>query len=89
MRTALGEGDGVVGVLGRVVCNGDVAGGCGVLGSHSQLAAPEPGRHVVFHATYQPASYFWTLQIRETLLFTAIAAMLIVFAAWWTQRRTV
>jgi hypothetical protein len=74
-------------VNGHVVSSSSSSGG--VLGSHSQLAVPGPGQHVVFHATYQPASYFWTLQIRETLLFTATATMLIVFAAWWTQRRAV
>lgn len=74
-------------VNGRVVSSSSSTGG--VLGSHSQLAAPGSGQHVVFHATYQPASYFWTLQIRETLLFTAVAVVLIVFAAWWTQRRAV
>jgi hypothetical protein len=70
---------------GRVVESGSGTGG--VLGAHSQLAAPSSGQHVVFHAVYQPASDFWTLQIRETLLFTAVAAACLVFAAVWAQRR--
>ena len=60
-----------------------------MLGARSQLAAPGSGQHVVFHVTYQPASVFWTLQIRETLLFTAVGAVMLLFAAWWTYRRAV
>jgi hypothetical protein len=51
------------------------------------LAAPGSGTNAVSHAIYQPASLFWTLQLRETALFTAIAALLILFAAWWTERQ--
>src|SRR5947209_5603501 len=72
-------------VNGRVVESNSSSGG--VLGAHSQLAAPGSGQHAVFHVTYQPASFFWTLQIRETLLFTAVGAALLLFAAWWTHRR--
>jgi hypothetical protein len=72
-------------VNGRVVESGGSSGG--VIGAHSQLAAPGSGQNAVFHAVYQPASYFWTLQIRETLLFTAVAGVFLLFAAVWTQRR--
>ena len=70
-------------VNGRVIESGSSGG---VLGAHSQLAVPG-SRHALVHAVYQPASSFWTLQIRETLLFTAVAAACLVFAAVWTQRR--
>lgn len=39
------------------------------------------------HAVYQPASAFWALQLRETLLFAVAALVLLAFAAWWTHRR--
>ena len=72
-------------VNGRVIQSVSSSGG--VIGEHAQLAAPGSGTNAVFHAIYQPASFFWTLQLRETGLFTAIAALLILFAAWWTQRQ--
>ena len=62
-------------------------GGGGVIGGHSQMAAPGLGVASVFHAVYQPASDFWPLQFRELGLFTGIAAVMILFAAWWTQRQ--
>jgi hypothetical protein len=40
------------------------------------------------HAVYQPASRFWLFQGIETALFGGVAIVLIVFAAWWTHRRT-
>jgi ABC-type phosphate transport system ATPase subunit len=55
-----------------------------ILSSH---IVPGSGTNAVSHAIYQPASFFWTLQLRETGPFTAIAALLILFAAWWTQRQ--
>ena len=72
-------------VNGRVIQSVSSSGG--VIGGHAQLAAPGSGANAVSHAIYQPASFFWTLQLRETGLFTAIAALLILFAAWWTQRQ--
>jgi len=39
------------------------------------------------HAIYEPASSFWALQIRETVLFAGVAALLIAFAAWWATHR--
>ena len=72
-------------VNGRVIQSVSSSGG--VIGAHAQLAAPGSGTNAVSHAIYQPASFFWTLQLRETALFTAIAALLILFAAWWTQRQ--
>jgi hypothetical protein len=72
-------------VNGRVIQSVSSSGG--VIGAHAQLAAPGSGTNAVSHAIYQPASLFWTLQLRETALFTAIAALLILFAAWWTERQ--
>jgi hypothetical protein len=63
------------------------AGGGGVLSGHSQLAAPGLGGGATFHAVYEPASSFWQLQGTETGLFTGLAALLILFAAWWTHDR--
>jgi len=45
-------------------------------------------RNAVFHVVYQPESHFWPLQLTETGLFVGVAAVLILFAAWWTRRRT-
>jgi hypothetical protein len=39
------------------------------------------------HAVYQPASRFWLLQGIETSLFGGTALVLVLFAAWWTQKR--
>lgn len=58
-----------------------------VVGGHSQLAAPGLGQSSVFHVIYQPASQFWPLQLTETGLFAGLAALLILFAAWWTHER--
>jgi hypothetical protein len=40
------------------------------------------------HVVFQPASRFWLFQGIETALFGGVAVALIVFAAWWTHRRT-
>jgi hypothetical protein len=63
------------------------AGGGGFLGGHVQAAAPGIS-HALFHVVYQPLSHFWPLQLTETGLFAGLAAILILFAAWWTQQRT-
>ena len=47
-----------------------------------------PHRSMYSHAVYQPASRFWLFQGIETALFGGVAIVLIVFAAWWTHRRT-
>jgi hypothetical protein len=52
----------------------------------SKLAVPRLG-DAVFHVVYQPDSHFWPLQLAETGLFLGLAAILILFAAWWTRRR--
>jgi hypothetical protein len=39
------------------------------------------------HAVYHPASSFWPLQIRETVLFAGVGLVLLGFTAWWTNRR--
>ena len=62
------------------------AGGGGFLGGHVQVAAPGLS-NAVFHVVYQPASHFWPLQLTETGLFVGLAAILILFAAWWTRER--
>jgi hypothetical protein len=49
---------------------------------------PSEAASLVFHATYQPASHFWPLQLAETGVFAGVAVALILFAAWWTHQRT-
>jgi hypothetical protein len=39
------------------------------------------------HAVYEPATRFWSMQAAEFGVFTGVALVLIVFAAWWTARR--
>ena len=58
----------------------------GFLGGHVQVAAPGIN-NAIFHVVYQPESHFWPLQLTETGLFVALAAILILFAAWWTRER--
>lgn len=62
-------------------------GGGGFLGGHTQAATPI-ANNVIFHVTYQPQSHFWPLQLAETGLFLGVAALLILFAARYTLRRT-
>jgi hypothetical protein len=62
-------------------------GGGGFFGSMQKFAAPGM-KNAVFHVVYQPDSHFWPLQLTETALFAGLAALLILFAAWWTRRRT-
>jgi hypothetical protein len=33
------------------------------------------------------ARHFWPLQLTETGLHAAVAALLVLFAAWWTHER--
>jgi ABC-type transport system involved in multi-copper enzyme maturation permease subunit len=63
-----------------------VIGGGGFLFSSAKFAAPEMN-NAVFHVVYQPESHFWPLQLTETGLFVGLAAVLILFAAWWTRQR--
>jgi hypothetical protein len=63
-----------------------ILGGGGFFFSGQKLAAPGL-RNAVFHVVYQPESHFWPLQLTETGLFVGLAAVLILFAAWWTYRR--
>ncbi|MGZ4355519.1 MAG: hypothetical protein ACXVRK_06345 [Gaiellaceae bacterium] len=58
----------------------------GFFGS-AKLVAPGMN-NAVFHVVYQPGSHFWPLQLTETGLFAGLAALLILFAAWWTRQRT-
>jgi hypothetical protein len=46
----------------------------------------KPGAVQYLQAVYHPAGHFWPLQVRETVLFAAMAIALIAFAAWWTHR---
>lgn len=72
----------MVGTLrGRQIMRGGDFSGGGV-----KLRAPDLS-HVVFNVVYQPESHFWPLQLRETGLFVGVAALLILFAAWWTKKR--
>jgi hypothetical protein len=73
-----------------VVGHPEVKFGGGVIGGHSQLAAPSGhGGEPLFRVVYHPASHFWPLQLAETGLFLGLALVLIAFAAWWTHERTV
>jgi len=48
-----------------------------------------PGMNsAVFQVVYQPDSHFWPLQLTETAIFVGFAAILILFASWWTRQRT-
>jgi ABC-type transport system involved in multi-copper enzyme maturation permease subunit len=60
--------------------------GGGFPGGNTKLGAPGLSK-AVFHVVYQPDSHFWPLQLIETGLFIGVAAILILFAAWWTRRR--
>ena len=64
-----------------------MSGGGFFFGSSQKVAAPRLS-HVVFHVVYQPESHFWPLELTETALFVGLAAVLILFAAWWTHERT-
>jgi ABC-type transport system involved in multi-copper enzyme maturation permease subunit len=64
-----------------------MSGGGGFLGGNMKVGAPGL-RNAVFHVVYQPESHFWPLQLTETGLFMGVAAILILFAAWWTRHRT-
>jgi hypothetical protein len=67
-------------IHGRQILGGGFSG-------TGKLAAPDSSNGV-FHVVYQPDSHFWPLQLTETGLFVGLAAILILFAAWWTRRRT-
>jgi hypothetical protein len=63
------------------------------IGIHGGSGPAEPGlpgkgASLTYHVIYQPASHFWPLQLAETGLFAGTAAVLILFAAWWTHERT-
>jgi phosphotransferase system glucose/maltose/N-acetylglucosamine-specific IIC component len=63
-----------------------LGGGGFVIGPAQKLAAPRLS-DAVFHVVYQPESHFWPLQLTETGLFVGLAAIFVLFAAWWTRRR--
>jgi hypothetical protein len=58
--------------------------GSSVIG-HAGCRARQPSGYM--HAVYHPSGQFWALQGIETALFGGTALALILFAAWWTQRR--
>jgi ABC-type transport system involved in multi-copper enzyme maturation permease subunit len=64
-----------------------MSGSGGLFGLGKRVGGPGAGNNVVFHVVYQPVSDFWALQLRETGLFLGMAAVLILFAAWWTRKR--
>jgi hypothetical protein len=68
----------------------EVAGRLPGVGAHGGKLGIRPGEaaSLVFHATYQPASHFWPLQLAETGVFAGGAVALILFAAWWAHQRT-
>jgi len=47
------------------------------------------GVPVYMTALYQPANRFWELQALEFGIVAGIGLLLIIAAAWWTQRRIV
>jgi hypothetical protein len=57
------------------------------IGPKDKFAAPDLS-NVIFHVVYQPAAHYWPLQLTETGLFVGLAAILILFAAWWTSERS-
>jgi hypothetical protein len=63
-----------------------MSGTGGFVGPGKRVGAPGMGK-ALFHVVYQPDSHFWPLQLIETGLFIGVAAILILFAAWWTRRR--
>ena len=73
-------------VNGRVVSR-STSGSGAAPGQGPQVATRSHGAEPVVHVVYWPASSFWTLQIRETLLFATLGLLMVGFAAWWTYRR--
>jgi hypothetical protein len=61
--------------------------GAGGLFTHTSRCAQPVGAHVYMTAIYQPASRFWQLQGLEFGIVAGIGALLLLAAAWWTQRR--
>ena len=59
----------------------------GFLGGHTQAVSAGAAR-TIFQVVYQPQSHFWPLQLTETGLFVGLAAILVIFAAWSTSKRT-
>ena len=54
---------------------------------HVQVCIDQMGRGAYNFEIYQPANRFWTFQSIETALFVALAAVLMLVAAWWLRRR--
>jgi hypothetical protein len=77
----------VLSISGTINGRQIMSGSGNFLGGHVAVRAPEMSK-VLFHVVYQPENHFWPLQLSETGLFVALAAILILFAAWWTKRRT-
>jgi hypothetical protein len=65
-----------------------VRGSGGFFSHTSACAQPHArGAHVYMTALYQPASRFWELQGIEFGIVAGIGTLLVLIAAWWTQRR--
>jgi hypothetical protein len=63
-------------------------GSAGLLGhTHVCVQPHAPGAHDYMTAVYQPASRFWALQGIESVIIAGIGVLLILAAAWWTNRR--
>jgi hypothetical protein len=78
------NGHELTGAAGRCV-----SGGSGGLFTHTHVCVqPQaPGTHVYTTALYQPASRFWELQGVEFGIVAGIGLLLVLAAAWWTDRR--
>jgi len=63
--------------------------GAGAFDGSGKPGLPGKGSSLTYHVVYHPASHFWPMQLAETALFAGAAAVLIMFAAWWTHQRTV
>jgi hypothetical protein len=74
--------------LNATVNGHPILNGRGFIGGPGQKGAMPGLNQAVFHVVYQPESHFWPLQLTETGIFIGVAALLILFAAWWTPRRT-
>jgi hypothetical protein len=77
----------VLNLTGTVHGHQVISGNGGFLGGHVAVQAPKGSAPTIFHASYIPASDFWSLQLTETALFAGVALLLIGFAAWWTHER--
>lgn len=60
---------------------------CRGIHSGRQLGACLDSHGFHYLVAYQPANHFWALQGAETVLFLAIATVMVAFTFWWVNRR--